>query len=267
MALAGAVSLLVAGCSSTPELTFVHMTDSQFGFYDYEKEYDRYKTAISLINADAAGDKPKLMVMTGDMVNIASADTNADFIAATAALNIPSYVLPGNHDINIYAGDAEAELTRYFGSFGKDYYTHDEGDYRFIMVNTNLWKYPQARTASHDKWFAEALRMAKDEGKIIIVAGHSPIFLENVDEPEDRYYNIEPEKRKWVLEQLKQNDVILYIGGHCHRLLEREWEGIKFRHSETTSTNFDNRPYGYRMVKIVGKDVVDYRFMPLEKGE
>ena len=213
-----AAALALTGCNSPSQLTFVHMTDSQFGFYDYDLEYQRYKNAIALINSDNDKDEPVFMIMTGDMVNIPTAEHNADFIVASNELKIPYYVVPGNHDIN---AKAEA-IELYHDSFGKDYYTFDQDDFRIIVINTNLWKYPQARTAEFDQWFEQALANAKEDGKNIIVAGHS------------------------------------------HTRIDNEWEGIRFLHAENTSTNFDNRPYGFRMVYI--KDgVVSDKFVPVNQ--
>ena len=255
-----AAALALTGCSSPSQLTFVHMTDSQFGFYDYDLEYQRYKNAIALINSDNDKDEPVFMIMTGDMVNIPTAEHNADFIVASNELKIPYYVVPGNHDIN---AKAEA-IELYHNSFGKDYYTFDQYDFRIIVINTNLWKYPQARTAEFDQWFEQALANAKEDGKNIIVAGHSPIFLKDVNEPEDPYYNIEPNKRMEILNLFKKYGVILYVGGHSHTRIDNEWEGIRFLHAENTSTNFDNRPYGFRMVYI--KDgVVSDKFVPVNQ--
>ncbi len=118
--------------------------------------------------------------------------------------------------------------------------------------------------SAFDQWFEQALANAKEDGKNIIVAGHSPIFLKDVNEPEDPYYNIEPNKRMEILNLFKKYGVILYVGGHSHTRIDNEWEGIRFLHAENTSTNFDNRPYGFRMVYI--KDgVVSDKFVPVNQ--
>lgn len=255
-----AAALALTGCRSPQNLTFVHMTDSQFGFYDYDAEYARYKTAIGLVNADDGADQPAFMIMTGDMVNVPSPQHNADFITASEQLNIPFYVVPGNHDIN-----ARPESVKlYHDSFGRDYYTFDCGSFRIIVVNTNLWKQPQERTAEFDAWFKNALQNAAEDGKRIIVAGHCPIFLKSVDEPEDPYYNLEPGKRMEILNLFKQYGVILYIGGHSHTRIDNTWEGIRFLHPENTCTNFDNRPFGYRIVYIKDGSITD-KFIPVNQ--
>ena len=111
-----AAALALTGCNSPSQLTFVHMTDSQFGFYDYDLEYQRYKNAIALINSDNDNDEPVFMIMTGDMVNIPTAEHNADFIVASNELKIPYYVVPGNHDINAKAEAIELYHNRTYMS-------------------------------------------------------------------------------------------------------------------------------------------------------
>ncbi|MEA4862816.1 MAG: metallophosphoesterase [Victivallaceae bacterium] len=253
-----AAATALGGCAS-PELNFVHMADSQFGFYDYEAELGRYREAVGMINADVGGYHPAFMLMCGDMVNIPTAAHNADFLAASKPLDIPYYVVPGNHDLN-----ANPETVKlYHDSFGPDYYTFDSGAYRFIVVNTNLWKYPQARTGAMDEWLVKAFEQAESDGKIIMVAGHSPLFLKTADEPEDKYYNLSPERRKWVLDLFRKYGVIAYFGGHSHTRIDNTWEGIRFLHSENVCTNFDNRPFGYRIVMVRGREVSDC-FVPLD---
>jgi len=236
----------------TPELNFIHMADSQFGFYDYDLEFKRYKKGVEMINADAEQVSPAFMIMCGDMVNKPTAEHDDDFLAASAKLNIPYYVVAGNHDWTHNPQDHAL----YREKFGADYYTIDAGAYCVIVVNTNLWKDHLPGMEEMDAWFKAELEKAKAEGKIIIVAGHSPIFLKSADEAEE-YFNLPVEKREEILQLLKDYDVIAYLGGHCHTRLDNIWEGIRFLHAETTSTNFDNRPYGYRLILVKGRNVYD----------
>ncbi|MDD4816831.1 MAG: metallophosphoesterase [Victivallaceae bacterium] len=257
-----AAATLAGGCAASPDpqLTFVQMTDSQFGFYDYEAELNRYRQAVELINADGENAAPNFMIMCGDMVNVPNEKNNADFVKASEALDIPYYLVPGNHDYN-----AKREIIDlYHKSFGRDYYTFDRGRYRIIVTNTNLWKSPQAETAEFDRWFSEALQNAKDDGKLIIVAGHCPIFLKTADEPDDQYYNLPRAKRAEILKLFKDYSVVAYLGGHSHTRIDNTWEGIRFLHPENTCTNFDNRPFGYRLIFVQGRTVYD-SFVPLKR--
>ena len=257
-----AAATLAGGCAAVPDpqLTFVQMTDPQFGFYDYEAELNRYKQAVALINADSGNANPVFMIMCGDMVNVPTEKNNADFTAASRALDIPYYLVPGNHDYN--ANPEVIELYR--KSFGDDYYTFDSGEYRIIVTNTNLWKSPQSRTAEFERWFASALQQAKADGKLIIVAGHCPIFLKTPDEPDDKYYNLPQAKRAEVLNMFKDYGVVAYLGGHSQTRIDNTWEGIRFLHPENTCTNFDNRPFGYRLIFVQGRTVYD-TFVPLTR--
>lgn len=250
-----AISAATAVASEEPSLTFIHMTDCQFGFYNYELEAKRYEKAVELINLDADNDQPEFMLMTGDMVNDARAETNADFLLRSEILEIPYHLVVGNHDYN----NSESLQKLYQESFGKDYYWFDsaDGDYRIICLNTNLWKDPGSNTAKFDEWVEMAFAQAKSDDKIIIAAGHCPIFLKSVDEPDDPYYNLPMERRQQVLKLFKDYNIIAYFGGHCHMRLDLEWEGIRFLYAETTGVNFDNSPHGYRVVTIKNRSVAD----------
>lgn len=256
-AVVAAISLVtLTGCCCKPtELTFVHMTDSQFGFKDYDAERLRYEDALRKINLDADNDKPEFMLMTGDMVHVATQDHNDDYVESTKILEIPHYDVAGNHDFN----NTQEAQDLYAGSFGEDYYWFDSknGKYRVIVVNTNLWHAPNDNTPKMDKWFADALEQAKQDDKIIMVAGHHPIFVGSADEPTIAYSNIPAETRPAILQLFKDYGVIAYFGGHTHTRLDLEWEGIRFLHAETTCLNFDNSPYGYRIITVKEREVSD----------
>ena len=74
---------------------------------------------------------------------------------------------------------------------------------------------------------------------------HYPLFVKAPDEKEN-YYNIEPEKRKELLELFKANGVVAMLAGHTHKLVINDYQGIQMVNEETTSKNFDKRPLGFR---------------------
>lgn len=254
---------VLSGCCTEESLTFVHMADSQFGRSDYDADAKRYEIGIGKINEDIDNDKPEFMLMAGDMVNKATKETNQHFLDLTSVLEIPYFLVPGNHDYN----NAPATIELYRESYGDDYFWFDSenGVYRFIVINTCLWKDPSDRTEAHDIWFQNALDQAKAEGKIIMVAGHCPIFEFTVDEEDSFWYNIPHGRREEVLQTFKDYGVIGYFGGHTHNRIDNEWEGIRFLHSETTSLNNDGRPRGYRVVTVKGRTITD-KFVAVEQA-
>ncbi len=57
--------------------------------------------------------------------------------------------------------------------------------------------------------------------------------------------------------------MVAVLAGHAHKTLILDYEGIPIVASETTSENFDKRPYGFRVWRI-GKDrAPEHHFVPL----
>jgi hypothetical protein len=251
-----------AAAGETPRLVFAHLTDCQFGVTEYDADLARYRRAVALVNELAGPEDLRFMIMTGDMADVPGDQVNQDFLDASAALLIPWHVVPGNHDFP----DAKPEtLERYRRYFGPDYYEVDYGAYRLLVVNTNLWKKKRDRTAGQDAWFRAALARARDEGAIILVAGHHPLFLKTPNEPE-QYHNLPGARRMELLALFKEYGVAAYLGGHAHARIDHFLEGTRFLHAETTSYNADRRPHGFRMVVLDGRAATDY-FIPLDNED
>ena len=56
--------------------------------------------------------------------------------------------------------------------------------------------------------------------------------------------------RTAYLDYLIANNVRFYLAGHTHTTLERAYKNMPILNGETTSRNFDQRPYGFRLLKI-----------------
>ncbi|MCF0234992.1 MAG: hypothetical protein HUK22_08480, partial [Thermoguttaceae bacterium] len=52
--------------------------------------------------------------------------------------------------------------------------------------------------------------------------------------------------------------------GHTHTTLEREYRGLPILNGETTSNNFDKRPYGFRLLKIDAAGNYEWNFIGLD---
>ena len=56
------------------------------------------------------------------------------------------------------------------------------------------------------------------------------------------------------------------MSGHTHKLLVNNYENIQFVSGETTSKNFDERPYGFRLWDV-SSDTIQHQFVPLNLPE
>lgn len=245
----------------SPGFQFVQMCDTQLGFGadGYDQDVQSFRKAVRKINAM----KPAFVVICGDLVNKPQPQAFADFKKVMAELEVPCYCVAGNHDVGQPATVASLETFR--NTIGKDFYSFKHAGWTFLVVNTVLWKAPiDKETAAQDEWFIDSLKHAKAESSPVIVMGHHPLFLKQADEKEE-YFNIPPQKRAEILGQFPENGVVAMLTGHTHRLVENEYEGIHFLSGETTSKNFDKRPFGFRLWSVDPAGNVNNRFVPLDE--
>ena len=239
--------------------SFVQLCDPQLGFglVSYEVDMDNFRQAVVQINEL----KPDFVVICGDLVTTADAQSFADFNSIKDGFQMPCYCAPGNHDV----GNAPTlqSLQFYRDNIGEDYYAFEHKGTSFIIVNTQLWKSPlQGVSEAHDAWFEGRLHIASHVSHQIFVVGHHPLFLSTPGEA-DQYYNIPTSKRTEVLGLLDQYDVAAILGGHTHKLILNDYNGTQLVNSETTSQNFDGRPFGFRLWNVDG-GVPTHQFIPLD---
>lgn len=230
-----------------PELSFVHLSDSQFDDQKVPRTGARYALAEP-VNASAAAEvnklKPAFVLMTGDLVNKCTPAEWATFNRIYDTLAAPLYPLPGNHDRvgtredaekagdlrEVYlANVAQAEevakegftgplalyrkYTKKYAAAGKTTYTFEKNGSVFICID--------ASTAALDKaqlqWLEGELERARD-AKHLFVVGHHPLltaFGNNVGEGRDE-----------ALALLKKHRVTAYLFGHRHGYGYRMQDGV-----------------------------------------
>lgn len=257
--------IMVLSLSCTTEkkepFTFVQMCDTQLGFgaKGYQHDLNTFTQAVKQIN-DL---NPDFVVICGDLIqDVGDTTAYADFKNIMSDFNMPCYPAPGNHDVS--NDPTDTTIAFYRNTIGEDYYrVHNKG-YEIVVTNTQLWKVNvENESQAHDKWFKNSLAELRESGTPLFVVGHYPLYINEPDEKE-LYYNLPPEKRKELLSLFKQSNVVAYLTGHTHKLLINNYEGIQLVSGETTSKNFDKRPFGYR-VWNVSDDTIQHQFAPLEK--
>jgi 3',5'-cyclic AMP phosphodiesterase CpdA len=261
----GMAAIVMPSCVSTPEtnsesrsFTFAQICDTQLGMGGYEHDLKTFKQAVVQINAL----KPDFVVICGDLVNDPEEKSFADFNKIKAEFDIPCYCASGNHDVGNQPTPESLEYYRKI--IGEDYYSFEHKGCVFVFVTTQLWKAPvQDETEKHDAWLEDTLEDAANRNARIFVVGHHPLFLEKPDEAEE-YMNLPVDKRQELLSLFKKSGVVAVLGGHTHRLLINEYEGIQLVNGETTSENFDERPFGFRMWHVTDSRPFKHDFVPLE---
>jgi 3',5'-cyclic AMP phosphodiesterase CpdA len=244
-------------CSTaTAPFSFIQLCDPQLGMGGYEHDKQTFMQAVQQINSMEVD----FAVICGDLVHHMSDSSLTDFQEIRSGLDVPSYLVPGNHDVRNVPD--ESSLKKYRETFGDDYYTFDHEGVTFIFVNTQLWK-SEIGTESdkHDEWFKTTLQ-SKDNENRVIVTGHYPIFIQSPDE-KDEYFNLPVEKRMELLTLMENHNVVAYLSGHKHEFVSNTYGSIQLVTGETTSKNFDNRPFGFRKWDV-SEDTVMHHFVELE---
>lgn len=250
--------LLLASCHRGAKLpfSFVQLNDPQLGMGGYAQDTASLSQAVRQINALECD----FVVVCGDLVHHASDSSYRDFLDITGHLDVPCYLVAGNHDVGNTPD--ESTLTYFRENIGKDYYTFKHGGHAFVVVNTQLWKNQiEGESSNHDRWFGEVLADFARKRTPVIVAGHHPLFVGYPDE-EEEYFNLPPGKRAEILGLFVDYGVVAYLSGHRHETLINEYKGIQLVTGETTSRNFDQRPLGFRLWEV-NRDTLTHRFIPL----
>jgi 3',5'-cyclic AMP phosphodiesterase CpdA len=223
----------------------------------YEHDVQTFKAAVSQINAL----KPDFVVICGDLVNAADDQSFSDFNMIKKSLTVPCFCVPGNHDIG--NEPTHASLETYRQEIGRDYTSLAHKGCVFVFVNTQLWKSPmEGESSKQDAWLEYTLERAARHRSPIFVIGHYPLFLKEPDEAEE-YMNLPQTKRKALLDLFEEKGVVAVLAGHTHRLIINEYKGIQLINGETTSSNFDKRPFGFRLWHVTGERPFKHEFVPL----
>ena len=254
---------VLSGCrhplapSGLHSFDFVQMCDPQIGFGEYAADLGRLEQATKQINAL----RPDLVVVCGDLVNKPDEKSFRDFRTAIAHLAVPWYVAPGNHDLG--NEPTLQSLEQYRRLIGNDYYAVDHKGCLIVVVNSQLWKTPLAgETEGQDRWLLRTLKSAARKQRRVFIVMHHPLFVKEAEEP-DNYFNLPLGKRRELLALFESFGVVAILAGHTHTTATHDYHGIQIVNSETTSQNFDKRPYGFRVWHVAAQRPYQNEFVPL----
>lgn len=224
-------------------LVFVQMADTQIGMRDYKKELDNFHKAVDYINEL----KPDFVTICGDLVNTAGDEVYADFLEIKERLEVPIYLVAGNHDV--LRTPTYNSLTYYRETIGSDYYSFDVKGYSFVVTNTQLWDAgPQDERDLHRRWFDWTMAVQED-GKSFVL-GHYPLR------------DTEPDTEQYLLDKLDDKNSIAYLSGHAHRTIIDEYNGVLLVSARSVGYTFGDGVEGFR-VWTVNKDSTEHKLIKL----
>jgi len=258
--------LLIAGCSSKP-YTFFQMADTQFGFFNANKEFSRETKNMEKAIEESNRLKPAFVVICGDLINKPGDLAQiAEYkrIAAKLDPSIKLYNVSGNHDVENVPTPASLEL--YKQHFGQDRYTFRFGNMVGIIINSSLIKDPSlapAEAKAQEDWLKIYLEKAKNSGaKNIMVFMHHSLFLKDPNEP-DEYFNINTVSRKRYLELFKQYGVKHVFAGHYHRNSYGRAGDLEMITTGPVGRPLGADSSGFRIVNVKGR-IVEHKYHTLD---
>lgn len=160
----------------------------------------------------------------------------------------------GNHDI----GDTPTESTiqMYKNEFGEDYFKFWTSGCKFICLNSQLYfdaSLASKQAEEQDKWLDKELEIDSNSGiKHLVIFQHIPLFVREENEPAHVYFNIEPVKRKSLIERFKRAGVRKVFCGHYHQNAGGFTQDKQLEVIVTTAVGaqLGNDKHGYRLVNV-----------------
>ena len=254
-----------SAAESAVKFRVAHLNDPQLGFgnafgtfaENYAADLKRCEKAIELVNSM----KPDLAIVGGDVVNEAP-DMEKDWPRLLKSFAVPVVVVPGNHDMG--RAVTRKNLDRFRAVFGRDYGTLDVAGWRVVFGNTQYWRKTELvdEKEKYESWLkAELARAAEMNGRVVL-AGHIPPFYKAFDEA-DSYNNHPRSGREERMKAYEAAGARFFFAGHTHTTSVRRHGNLTILIAETTSRNFDRRPFGFRMFETENGIDYSYEFVPV----
>ncbi len=193
-------------------------------FDNRRKQSARREVALRMAAALAS----KFVVHNGDMVQEYPDNVEqfyksmGESLEQMRACGIEPYYVAGNHDIGdkpdptAPASHVSREvLDWYHRRFGKSWYSFDQGDCHFVVLNSQIMNSTLPDAAEQEAWVEKDL--AEHAKKRLFVLLHMPPYLFDETEPSMGHYdNLANPARTWLLDLVRVYKVEQLFAGHVH---------------------------------------------------
>jgi len=187
----------------------------------------RYFAQFTRIQEAIARSGTAFTLAAGDLTEHGQPDEFTRFRNAAKRFPSPVLCVPGNHDVGNKGGPAES-LARQIGVYesmiGPTFFCEMVGETRVIGLNASL--FGSGLRQESEQWSLLEAGLTQTPPSLILL--HYPPFLDDADEPDDPYWNINSGPRSRLLSMINESTVRAVISGHLHRPLMREWRGVPF---------------------------------------
>lgn len=168
--------------------------------------------------------KPQAVLVTGDLVDDGKPQSYRHFRQIFSALDLPLYVLPGNHDSREHMLEAFPEMAQDLHLEGTEFiqYVVEFGGVRVIALDTLVPGKPYGELcAARLQWLAD--RLAEKPDQPTIVAMHHPPFNTGVLHMDQM--GLVGGREEFMAVIAKNPQVQRVICGHVHRLCMQSFGG------------------------------------------
>ena len=193
-------------------------------FENRRKQSDRREIALQM----AAALAPEFVVHNGDMVQEYPDNLERFYKSMDGSLEqmwacgVKPYYVAGNHDIGdkpdptAPASHVSREvLDWYHRRFGKSWYSFDQGNCHFVVLNSQIMNSTLPDTANQEAWVEKDL--AENAQKRLFIFLHLPPYLFDETEPSRGHYdNLANPARAWLLDLVRCYKVEMLVAGHVH---------------------------------------------------
>ena len=256
--------------AESPDYTFLHFTDAHVGSDGNKPVHKRLQAAVALANRL----KVDFVIDTGDItgspVHGATEASLAEFTTykeCVSSLNMPLYVVPGNHDISYFNAEDDPRditwadygvLTAHFeqviGPLNQSF-VHKSG--RFILAN-NVGEYsrmPGHLSAEQLTWIETEMQTAQANSEDIFVFVHiRPVTTNGSNEPWGR-------ASEALINLCREYRVSLVTFGHDHQALQAVFDGVLYIECPDLNVEGHETVFQYRVFadyfEIWGYNVFD----------
>lgn len=243
-----------AAAQAPTDYFFAQLADTQFGFFNEDREFAQESANYEFVVASLNRLKPAFVVIGGDLINLPGDPAQrAEYLRITAGIDasIPVYAVAGNHDVG--NEPTPESLAEYRAHFGPDWYRFEAPDLYGIVLNSGLIAAPEqapAEAAAQEQWLRAELGRARASGaRHILVFQHHPWFLDAADEP-DAYFNIPLERRTRYLSWFREAGVSHVFAGHYHRNAGGFDGDLEMVTTGPVGRPLGEDPSGFRIVRV-----------------
>jgi len=226
-----------SGKKATGQLNFAFLTDLHVNPKSFSD------TALHQIIDEINKAEYDFVVVSGDITNTGSNEELDNVKGALSLLNKPCYVIPGNHETT-WSESAGLKFNRLFGN---DRFIFRKNGFLLFGMNTGpFMRMGDGLVKQEDiQWLNKELQQARTNNEQLIAITHYPLAdgLSNWD---------------FVTDILKQNNCILSLCGHGHRLVLSNYDGIPGIMGRAMMMEGSQLP-GYNIVQIRNDSVYFYQ--------